>query len=41
MSRTLDALDNDTVNVVLTTWVFKHAATVEGDRAVLLGLCRS
>ena len=38
MSRTFDALDNDTVNVVLATWVFKDAVAVEGDRAVLFGM---
>ena len=41
MIRTFNVLDNDTVNVVWTTWVFRHAVTVGDDRAVSLRLCRS
>ena len=32
----LDALINDTIDVVFDNWVSRFAVTVEGDRAVLL-----
>ena len=35
MSRTLDALSNDTIDVVFDNWVSRSAVTVESDRAVL------
>ena len=35
ISRTLDALGNDTIDVVFDTWVSRSAATVAGDRAAL------
>ena len=35
MSRALDALNNDTTDVVIDNWVSRSAVTVESDRAVL------
>ena len=41
MSSTFDTLDNDTMDVVFDTLASRRAVPVEGNRAVLLGLCRS
>ena len=41
MSRKFDTLGNDTVDVVFDNLGSRRAVTVEGDRAVFLGLCRS